>query len=100
MNKNEKFRELITYLDCALTGKPYKHCLHTYDCVPRSPEEFLDGSIYYLSDDGYSRLDWDHVYGKGVYITNESSNNVKEAFKRCSELVSDLNAFLYPIYEK
>lgn len=97
MEKDEKFRELITFLDCALTGKPYRDCLHTFTCVPHTPERLISGDLYYLSDGGYSRLFWDHWQDRGILVASESLKEVKEAFGRCKELVEDLNTFLREI---
>lgn len=97
MDNNEKFRELITYLDCALTGKPYSDCTHTFVCVPHSPEKLIGGDLYYLSDGGYSRLYWDMWQDRGILVASESLDKVKEAFGRCKELVEDLNTFLRDI---
>lgn len=97
MEKDEKFRELITFLDCALTGKPYRDCLHTFHCVPHTPERLISGDLYYLSDGGYSRLFWDHWQDRGILVASESLKEVKEAFGRCKELVEDLNTFLREI---
>ena len=87
---NEKYKELITFLDCALTGKPYEDCLHTFsNSSCKTPEEFYWNKIYYLSDGGYSRL----VYGDyecKVLLSNDSTPKVKDAWKRCIELRSDL----------
>ena len=94
MDKNEKFRELITYLDCALTSKPYSDCTHTFVCVPHSPEKLIGGDLYYLSDGGYSRLYWDMWQDRGILVASESLDKVKEAYGRCKELIEDLNTFL------
>jgi hypothetical protein len=94
---NEKYKELITHLDCALTGKPYEDCMHTFNCVPHTPEEFIMGDLYYLSDGGYSRLYWDRWNGRGILVASESLDKVKEAVGRCKELIEDLNTLIHKI---
>lgn len=98
--QEDKFKELITFLDCALTGKPYKDCLHTFTSVRHSILQFLQGDLYYLSDGGYSRLFWSmwHKGGENaIGVASESLQEVKDAFPRCKELVQDLNDFLVTI---
>jgi hypothetical protein len=97
MTNEDKYKELVTYLDCALTGHTYSECLHTFNCVPHTIEEFLLGNLYYLTDGGYSRLHWHLFHEEGVgglHLSSESRDEVKEALKRCKELIADLNDFL------
>jgi len=94
MDKDEKYKELITYLDCALTGKPYKDCLHTFNNSScKTPEEFFWNKIYYLSDGGYSRLVFSDYDGE-VLLSNDSLPKVKEAWSRCIELRNNLESFM------
>jgi len=90
----DTFKELIIALDCALTGKSYIECLHTYNSVNHSVDKFLEGELYYLSDGGYSRIYWDIWNECGIRISGESRQEVKNAFLKEISLVISLNAFL------
>ena len=93
-----QYRELITTLDCALTGKSYKQCLETFqNSACRKPDRLIAGELYYLSDGGYSRIFF-HDFTLEIYLASESRDEVKVAWERCSELIADLNRFLQEYY--
>lgn len=94
-----KYKELITTLDCALTGKPFRDCLHTFrNSGADSPEKLLTRDVYYLSDGGYSRIAWGDER-QGVFLTSNSREEVKQAWDRCRELVADLDRLLNEYYQ-
>lgn len=88
-----KYKELITYLDCALTNKPYKDCLHTFsNSYANNEEEFICGELYYLSDGGYSRLSYNDEYER--VLLHSSSFEIKNRCLDSHYLMSDLNQHL------
>lgn len=84
--------EKLIFLDCALTGKPFKSALHTWEnSAIRDPLDLLD-RLYYLSDGGYSR-----VYAienddgtASLRLASESLEHTKIAWKRSKELIADI----------
>ena len=89
--------EKLIFLDCALTGKNFKTALHTWENSGKiHPIDFITNDmIYYLSDGGYSRIyasctdDTDPSTIK-LCLDTVSSEKVKKAWKRCPELIQDI----------
>jgi hypothetical protein len=88
--------EDLIFLDCALTGAKFKTALHTWENSDiKHPLDFIlkPSACYYLSDGGYSRLYiacTDDTETVSLCIDSVSTKKVKEAWKRCIELRTDL----------
>ncbi len=79
------YRELLTplqaklmQLDAALTGKP-KDAEHHARQSRFTPDRFVSGELYYLSDGGYSRLACDvrDVLTVQIFLTSESIQSTR-----------------------
>ena len=97
METDEKLKDMVLFLDSALTGKNWHTVNHTWNVYNRSPDWFINRGEYYLSDGGYSRI----IFGRtGLFLTSNSRDEVKAAWMRCSELINDINTLLFDYAEK
>ena len=90
--------EELIFLDCALTGKPFREALKTWENGNiKDPLDFITGDDpqYYLSDGGYSRIyihcpDDTDPECITLRLDSVSTDRVKHAWKQCKELISDI----------
>lgn len=83
-----KLRERLFYLDAALTRKPDAVCFHTAYNQLATAESVVTYQ-YHLSDSGWSRVGVDPETGR-IFLTSNSRSEVKDGWKFCKELISDV----------
>jgi hypothetical protein len=90
-------------LDAALTGHAHRldDVLNMVRNQPSTAAKWIDrGGEWYLSDGGYSRICFSEVNDFRLFVTSNSTDKVKSAFSRCSELVSDVENALRRAYRE
>lgn len=81
--------ESVMVLDAFLTDKDSKQAAHTAKQLT-DPLDFVFGSLYYLSDGGYSRVFWSEWQSK-LCIASESRNEVKSKWSLATKEINNIN---------
>lgn len=79
--------DTLFFLASALTGKRDRDVAASIH--PHSVASLVNGEEFYLPDGGYSRIVVSAFSGN-AFLTDNSRADVKEAWGRCRELISDL----------
>lgn len=89
------FEEALVALDCALTGVDRKSAVHTLlqkgEAV--DPEWFMYSPPYYLSDGGYSRLQFDFETER-LYLAVDARLDVVARWETCRALITQIERYV------
>lgn len=94
----DRLRELLIKIDCVLTGKPEQDAAH----MARNQSAFFDDASrfvtsreYYLSDGGYSRLQFDEI-AEEFRLSSNSRDQVKAVWHSgaAKDLVAEASQIL------
>lgn len=95
------FLEKVAFLDAALTGRGEKEVFHTAsNTMYRTAKEWVlnaPAEVYYLSDGGYSRIVVSESFK--IRLSDNSREEVKQAWGRCRELIADVETDLLEAYD-
>ena len=88
---NNKFRDMVIFLDCEITLHNYKDAKHSWSSQTwmHTPLDWVFNGEYYLSDGGYSRMVFSEI-SRELFLTSNSRKEVKCAWNRCKELRADI----------